>query len=362
MRPRLLRSDNVTPPTRTPWGGRVIAGRIKRGLELGLDELVGESWEVAVEPSFPSRFADDGCELGQAIATDPAAWLGPDMAARHHGRLPLLVKLLDAGQPLSVQVHPALDDAALAADQSGKPEGWYILASAPGAGLYLGFREGVDRARVQACVHGRASLAELMNFVPVRPGDAFQVHAGVAHAIGAGVTLLEPQFVSPGKRGVTYRYWDWDRRYDEHGQVSEHGVARELHLERALAVTDWDAPRGLAAVEQCRVRPEALAPVEGTLGRTRVLAWPYFALERWAGRGVLELQPAGTLLAVVCVAGAAELSSAAGSIVISRGQSAVVPAAAGQLRVETRAHPLDGPVDVDLLVTGSHAWRSRPGQ
>lgn len=366
MRPRLLRPDNLTPPTRTPWGGQVIATRIKRGLDLGLEhrpatdrDIIGESWEVSTDPVFPSRFADDGRELRQAIAADPLAWLGADTSARHQGQNPLLVKLLDAARPLSVQVHPALGDRGLAGYQSGKPEGWYILATTPGAGLYLGFREGVDRARVRACVHARASLADLMNFVPVCPGDAFYIRAGVVHAISAGVTLLEPQFVSPGKQGVTYRYWDWNRRYDERGHPSEHGVARELHLERALAVTDWDAPRGQAAVDLCRAPPAApsTAPAPGMLERTRVLAWQHFVLERWAGRGALDLPPADTLLAIVCVAGAAELSSASGSVVVTRGQSAVIPAAAGRLRIETRPHPLDGPVDAELLVTGAAAWR-----
>ena len=350
MRPRLMRPDNFTPPTRTPWGGRFIVERLKRGLQLGAGahhHCVGESWEVSVEPSFPSRFLDDGL-LGDAIAIDPAAWLGVD-AKRHASQTPLLVKLLDAAANLSVQVHPTTDDPALRSDESGKPEAWYVLAAEPGAGLYLGFADGVQRPHVAQCLQAGGPLDELMNFVAVAPGDAFLLGAGTVHAIGAGVTLLEPQFVTPGRRGVTYRYWDWNRRYDDRGQVSPTGRSRPLHVERSLAVTAWNGPRGADAIAACRALPTTLR--DGPLTRTRILSWPYFELERWAGSGSLALPAQDTLLAITCVAGAADLHSDAGSIRIHRGLSAVVPAAAGAVVIENRPHPLDGPGDVELLVT-----------
>src|SRR5690606_32023453 len=106
MKPSLLRPDNITSPARTPWGGRKILDHYKRGLELGAAAalpLAGESWEISVEPSFPSRLAEGGALLGAVIAADPVGWLGREAARRHGGQTPLLVKLLDTAQSLSVQ-------------------------------------------------------------------------------------------------------------------------------------------------------------------------------------------------------------------------------------------------------------------
>jgi len=345
MRPRLLRPDNFTPPSRTPWGGTKIVGRYKQGLDLAAStgDLVGESWEVSVEPSFPSRFADDDTPLAEAIAADGEAWLGREGVRRHGGQTPLLVKLLDAARNLSVQVHPAEGDPTLAHDESGKPESWYILDTDDGGGLYLGLRDGVQRDDVDACLRGGGRFDELMNFVPVTPGDAFVIPAGTVHAIGAGVTLVEPQFVSPGRRGLTYRYWDWNRRYDAVGHEDPAGRPRELHLERALAVTAWDQERGAAGVDACRAWPVVL--FEGPLSRTRLVDWEHFTVERWAGSGRLECPALNSLLALVCVGGEAELRAETGRVGIRRGQSAVIPAAGGSVEV---AAPGNG---VELLVT-----------
>src|SRR5262245_61367779 len=149
MRPEKIRPDNFTPATRTPWGGTRILSRYKPAL-IKAQEIVGESWEVSVEPSFPSRFADSSETLAERIAADPMSWLGRDVAARYGGQTPLLVKLLDAADHLSLQVHPTDGDPALAAGESGKPEAWVVLDVDPGCGLYLGFREGVERRDVEA--------------------------------------------------------------------------------------------------------------------------------------------------------------------------------------------------------------------
>jgi mannose-6-phosphate isomerase len=349
-RPELLRPDNFTPPTRTPWGGRKILDHLKQGLALGPAgalPMVGESWEVSVEPSFPSRLAATGALLHDIIAAAPLAWLGKRTAQRYQDQSPLLIKLLDAADNLSVQVHPADEDPALSAYESGKPEAWYVLAAEPGAGLYLGFRDGVERADVDRCLRTGGPLDHLMSFVPVQPGDAFAIAPGVVHAIGAGVTVVEPQLVIPGRHGVTYRYWDWNRRYDQHGQPSSSGRLRPLHIERALAATRWDAGRGRTAADATRARPRIIDAGAGAVSRTAILEqgndWPHFTLERWAGTGVLHVPPLTTMLAVVCVRGAAELRTDLGAVTMQCGQSAVIPACAHAITVAC--------TDAELLVT-----------
>ena len=332
MIPRLLRADNLTPPTRTPWGGEKILERYKEGLGVPHSGIVGEAWEVSVEPSFPSRFADDDSLLADAISDAPIAWLGEAVARRHGGQTPLLIKLLDSADNLSVQVHPADGDPALRAGESGKPEGWIVLEADEGAGLYLGFKEGVSEGEVRICLEEGGPLNRLMNFVPVAPGDAFVIEAGTAHAIGRGVTLIEPQFVAPGRRGLTYRFWDWNRRYDAEGRRAATGQPRALHVERSLAVTEWRRGGGEGFVQSCRSPSVVLS--EGPMERTQLINWPWFVTERWAGSGQLRLPPLGTMAAITSVAGEASLRAGEGQISLRCGQSAVVPAAAGAIDVE----------------------------
>ena len=324
--PVLLAVDNLTPPSRTPWGGRRIVDHYKQGLvSVPAAAPVGESWEMSVEPSFPSRCADNQELLADRIARDPDHWLGQEEAGAV-GQTPLLVKLLNAADALSLQVHPRDDDPGLAPHESGKPEAWVILDAEPSARLYIGFRRDVAREDVAERLVGQGSLVDLMNVVPVRAGDAFQIPAGMPHAIGAGLTLLEPQLVRPGRIGVTYRYWDWNRRY-LNGRPDPGGQARELHVERSLAVTDWSAPRGDDCVEHCRLRPEQR-------GDVRIYAdGPWCRLVEWRGAGASRTHTDGRLICFVCTAGACEVRTELGAVSVRMGCTAVVPAGAGSVEL-----------------------------
>jgi mannose-6-phosphate isomerase len=328
--PVALRPDNFTPPARTPWGGTRLLARYKPGVVTPY-ALVGESWEVSVEPTFPS-LTRSGERLDTCVARDPVAWLGEEDAARFAGQTPLLVKLLDAADNLSVQVHPADDDPSLAPDESGKPESWVVLDAEPGAGLYLGFREGVGRDDVARLLAENGRIDALMNFVPVRTGDAFVIDAGTPHAIGAGVTLLEPQFVRPGRRGLTYRYWDWNRRYDAAGNLDPRGALRPLHVARSLDVTRWDRGGGDGFVARCRATEDVLE--RGAVERRRVVSWSWFQVERWVGMGRLVVETEERLLALTCVGGRLEVACERGSLTLGLGESALVPACAGRLAVD----------------------------
>ncbi len=326
MQPVRLTADNFTPPSRTPWGGTRIAERYKSACaQAGL--RIGESWEVSVEPSFPSVI-EGGGRLAEAIAADPRAWLGDDAS---YQQLSILVKLLDADDDLSVQVHPAMDDPTLADDESGKPESWVILDAVKGAGLYLGFRDGVTEDEVRRCTLGAGRLDELMTFVPVTSGDVFVIDAGTPHAIGAGVTLVEPQLVMPGKRGLTHRFWDWNRRYDTDGNRDPEGALRPLHVERSLAVTRWNAPRGDAFVATCRPTRATIVP-----GRDRIVDWSHFEVEDWSGDTTLEIDAPQRLSALTCVKGSATIEHDGGEVEIEQGRSVVIPAALGSHRVQMR--------------------------
>lgn len=327
----LLAPDNFTPPARTPWGGTAIVNRYKRDLGLDPATRVGESWELSAGPEFPSRVAGTEMTLGDLAAQDLGHLLG-DEAAR--GCTSLLVKLLDAADNLSVQIHPADDYAGLAPDECGKPESWYVLDAEPGCGLYLGLAEDATPARMREALHSGGDVSALLAFVPVAPGDFFVVDAGTAHAIGRGVTLVEPQVVRAGRKGVTYRYWDWNRRYDARGNPSPEGVARPLHVEHALAVTDWERPRGEQFLREARVRA-GIADVAAALGVMPLcgpVAAPLFARDlevaRLAGRGAIALASHGRLRTLTVVEGAVAVRGSGATITVTSGRTALIAARA----------------------------------
>ncbi|UJR81600.1 type I phosphomannose isomerase catalytic subunit [Sandaracinus amylolyticus] len=323
MIPLLLAEGNVTSPARTPWGGHRIARVLKHGR---IDEHVriGESWELSAGPELPSRLDTDARTLADVLGAAPAL-LGREAS---RGGTALLVKVLDAAEPLSVQIHPSDDYARLAEGESGKPESWYVEHAEEGAGIFLGLAPHATRDAVARAIAEGEDLSALLSFVPVSEGDFVLVQAGTPHAIGAGVTLVEPQRVLPGRRGVTYRYWDWNRRYDADGRVDPKGAPRALHVDDALAVTDWSAPRGDAFLARARRRagaPElAGAPRLEALAGARDAALTSDALEVWrvSGTGALVLPPHDALRSITVLAGRVEI----GDLEIVQGRTAALPA------------------------------------
>jgi mannose-6-phosphate isomerase len=329
-------------------------GQLKAGLPLGAavgaEDVVGESWELSLDPLFPSIEEASGRTLADVVAEDPYAFLGREALRGRRGTA-LLVKLLDAGEPLSVQIHPSDDHPGLGHGESGKPECWYVVAADPGAGLYLGLAEGASRERMAAALDAGEDVSRLLDFVPVAPGDFFVIRAGTPHAIGAGVLLVEPQLVVPGRSGVTYRYWDWNRRYDARGRPDPRGQPRALHVAAALDVTRWDAPRGAAALDAIRARAGAArvdAPAElRWLARSappREAGALDFGIDvaRLAGTGDVPLPACGGLVALTVLEGEVRVREREGrQTTVAAGRTAALPACIGDVVLEARgAHAI----------------------
>ncbi len=198
------------------WGGRRLAERFgARG-----SEPIGEAWMVYDENEvLEGPFA--GRRLREALPELGAGFLGKRAVERYGLELPLLVKLLDTAAWLSVQVHP--DDAyahRVEADTGfhGKNEAWVVLDADPGAQIVYGVKRPVTREELAAAARD-GSILELLNFVPVAPGDAIFVPAGTIHALGPGLLVYEVQ----QRSDLTYRLYDYGR-------------GRRLHLEKALDV------------------------------------------------------------------------------------------------------------------------------
>ena len=216
------------------WGGRSLARKFARELPAG---PIGESWEL-------SSYGDDisiitngdyaGLSLLELIAQKRQEVLGSELSGKDrklssNNLFPLLVKIIDARDNLSVQVHP--DDAYAEKNESagsGKTELWYILNAEPGARIIYGLKDGVTRDQFTRAV-GSPDFLDLLNFVPVKTGDYFYIPAGTVHAIGKGVMLAEIHQTSD----LTYRIYDWDR-------TDEDGNSRELHIDKAIDVINFN--------------------------------------------------------------------------------------------------------------------------
>ncbi|TVR29147.1 MAG: mannose-6-phosphate isomerase [Nitriliruptor sp.] len=222
-----------------PWGGR----RLERfGKDLPAGAMIGESWEVAdLDPSATSvedpvsRVASGphaGRTLQEVIATDRDGLLGdaPDL----DGRFPLLVKLLDAREHLSVQVHPPADYVADHPEVSHKTESWVVLDAEPGAELMIGVASGVTTGSLASAV-GTPALVPMLRRVPAVPGEVHHLPAGTIHALPAGVMVAEVQ--TPGD--TTFRVYDW---VDKYGRTP-----RALHLREALRSIELGWEHNLAA-------------------------------------------------------------------------------------------------------------------
>ena len=204
----------------TPWGGeklRTVYGKDIREVPTG------ESLEVSCIPGLEST-DDAGVKLPDLIAAYGEAFAG-EYAKKP---FPLLLKLIDAAEPLSVQVHPNDDYAARVENgKLGKTEAWLILDAPEGSQLVYGIKPGATLPELRAACEAGAAVSGYLRRVNVKPGDVCYIPAGCVHAIGAGIVLYEIQQSSD----ITYRFYDWDR-------VDAKGNKRELHRDKALAVTD----------------------------------------------------------------------------------------------------------------------------
>lgn len=331
-----MQPDNFTPPSRTPWGGRTIVDDLKSELSLSAEAaafaVVGESWEVSVEPNFSSIVTNvDGQPLlADLIAAQPSATLG-EKVANAFGGCPLLVKFLNASQPLSVQVHPDDRFVGLEPHQSGKPESWVIISADSGAGIYLGLRDGVSRGAFEAAIREGGDLSVYLNFVPVISGDCFEIEAGTIHSIGPGITLVEPQIVLPGREGVTYRVWDWDRRYDESGKPHPNGQGRRLDIDKSMAVIQFDGLRGDAFVASTRRR--ATIVTESARARhERLVDNSSLVVDRLVGTGYVFIETE-QLLAITVVEGSITPLNRPVHESFRRGESFVIPASAAPVEL-----------------------------
>ncbi len=295
------------------WGGRRLAAAL--GKHLPTADPYGESWELhdtAAVAAGPLA----GRTLGDLLAERGAALIGPHNDPADG--FPLLAKLIDASEWLSVQVHPDDDQArALEGQPRGKTEAWHILAAEPGARLVVGVQPGTTRAQIAQAARD-STLDSLLVYADVSAGDTLFIGAGTVHAIGGGILLYEIQQSSD----TTYRLYDWGRR-DLNGQP------RALHIEKGAQVANTSgAPIVRAGA--------AHGPV------VDIVQSPYFVTRLYRlAAGSARLDTGGTHFhALTCISGAARLAWISGNIALETGQTVLVPACIGPYRLDGRAQVL----------------------
>jgi len=244
------------------WGGRNLEKLYGRQLPPG---LTAESWEISGHPTAATA-ADNGplageslpkilYLLGEKLVGTRAGW-----ALERH-KFPLLVKLLDANQNLSVQVHPGDEYALRYENELGKTEMWYALRANPGARLIFGLKAGVTPQAFRRAIEA-GTLEDYLHTLPVKAGDAIFVESGSVHALLAGAVVAEIQQNSD----LTYRVYDWDR-------VGDDGKPRPLHIDQAIQVINFQQ------IEPGPVVPRRAAAEKG-VARWEISRCKYFVVEK----------------------------------------------------------------------------------
>ena len=290
------------------WGGERLCAY--KGLAQ-MAEPIGESWEVSAVPSSTSIVSNGvfkGRDLISVIAEYPEAILGKAVNERYQGKLPLLVKFIDAKQDLSIQVHPNDEMAQREHGKMGKSEMWYVIRADEDAHLYAGFKSEITPEEYERRV-AEGSIVDVLADHRVKAGDVFYLPAGRVHAICGGILLAEVQQSSD----VTYRIYDYNR-------LGMDGKPRELHTELAARALNYH-------VEE-NYRTDY---IDSTNRATQIIDTPYFDVR------VMEiskpfhrdLRKYDSFIISMCIEGGCKICvrSTGTEILLRQGHSTLIPAA-----------------------------------
>lgn len=297
------------------WGGDFIADF--KGIESD-QERVGESWElsgVKGNESVVKGGDDDGLTLSQLIERHKALLVGEAVYAQHGNQFPLLVKIIDAAQDLSLQVHPNDELAKQRHGCYGKTEMWYLINHKPGAKILSGMSQEITPEEYEQRVAGNTIL-DVVAQHESHEGDVFFLPSGRIHGIGGGNLIAEVQQTSD----ITYRVYDYDRR-------DANGNARELHVEQARDAIDY------------KVYDSYVLPNPGDKqGDAPLVKCPYFDVHRHILNGVDTIEVGDSFLIVMCVKGTAIITDNNGNETpIHRGETILVPACLTRLHLDGQA-------------------------
>ena len=295
------------------WGGRRLESEF--GKKLPPNTRIGESWEIADRPEAQSIVANSplkGKTLHELWKQNRSARRTDSSRGEHDifgdvpetPRFPLLIKLLDAQERLSLQVHPPEEVAAKLGGEP-KTEFWYVAIADPGAELFLGFRELIRREQFKRALD-KGTAADCVQKIRVKAGDAMFLPAGRLHAVGGGNLLVEIQQNSD----TTYRVFDWNR-------TAADGTLRQLHVDQALQCIDFTD-----------VGPHLIEPKGEVLIKHEL-----FEIEKWNLDSSRGIAPLGQFAIVCCLTGSLRCASAD----LAPGEFFLVPALLESRQLQPRS-------------------------
>lgn len=295
------------------WGGREIEKLFGKKLPSG--KRIGESWEISDRPGNESVIANGtfaGKTLRWLVEKFSRELLG-DAKPAAGNRFPILCKILDAREKLSLQVHPPADKAA---ELGGEPktEIWFVADAAPDAELFVGLKRGMTRKDFEKKISD-GSVAECFHRISVKAGDVMFLPSGRVHAIGGGLVIFEIQQNSD----TTYRVFDWNR-------VGLDGKPRELHIEQSLASIDFND------FEPQLMKGNFIA--DGKILKRPLVVDLLFNIQAWKlNSGASGTLKSKTLQILTVTAGEVEIKSDAGNVKLHAGQFCLVPACLTQTEI-----------------------------
>ncbi len=297
------------------WGGTKLRDVYNKPCGY---EKVAESWELSTHPAGESRISGgefDGMTLSEYFKARPEA-LGEHV--KKFESFPVLIKLIDAKEPLSIQVHPSDEYALEVEHEYGKTEMWYIVDCDPGASLYFGVNRDVTPEEFRKRIENN-TVEEVLNRVEVHPGDVFFIEAGTLHAIGGGILICEIQQNS----NCTYRVYDY-------GRLGADGKPRELHIEKALKVSKLTPGGSGGAV------PQAQSISGGSMAR--LAGCKYFTADRFnVDSEVSVFIGGGSFLSLTAVEGSGQVTGAENAVDFAPGDTLFIPAGSGAVTVKGKS-------------------------
>ena len=303
------------------WGGENIKKIYGKDIP---GNKTAESWEVACHNNGNSRVANG--EFKGMLLADVIKDHGHDVMGTYYCdgiKFPLLFKILDANDKLSVQVHP--DDEYADKNENGelgKTEMWYVLKAEEGAKLVFGFKPGVTDEMYRKAI-GDGTLEELLNYVNVKEGDVFFIEARTVHAIGGGIVIAEMQQNSD----TTYRVYDYNR-------VGADGKKRELHVDKAVAVSNLSCVQG-------KEKSEGLKMKAGDNTITFSVSCDYFSMDIIDIEKEMEIVTEDSVNVLFIAEGEGEIVYKNGSETFKMGDTFVIPASLGEYVVKGKSKVLN---------------------
>ncbi len=287
------------------WGGTRLREEWGKKCDYS---TIAESWEISAHPAGES-IVETGRHKGMRFS-NYLDILGKEYwgwKCKASPAFPILVKLIDAKENLSVQVHPGDDYALEHENEYGKNEMWYVIDADEGAGLYCGFKHDTTREEVQKHIEDNTILDDL-NWIETKPGDVFFIPSGTVHAIGSGNLICEVQQSS----NSTYRLYDYNRK-------DKYGNTRELHLEKALDVLDYQKYTPQKLDDKIRDTEKFQEKL--------ITECKYFLCKKYEIRSDMEFrQLERSFILLICIEGKGEIVCGDKTVIIGKGDSFFIPA------------------------------------